>query len=89
MFNATSSPLNTRPSRQPVKSVPVKPVQAAQNNEESKNSVSESVSNSTVQVKGKRGRKLTEEEKYKNDSLDKIAKLQNELKKKNLSVAAR
>ncbi len=32
---------------------------------------------------------MTEEEKYKNDSLDKIAKLQNELKKKNLTVAAR
>jgi bZIP transcription factor len=37
----------------------------------------------------KRGRKLTETEKYKNDSETKIEGLKTELKKKGLSVAQR
>jgi hypothetical protein len=38
--------------------------------------VSVSVTSNATKTKGKRGRKLTEEEKYKNDSEVKIADLQ-------------
>jgi hypothetical protein len=48
-----------------------------------------SVSQQTSRTKGKRGRKLTADDIYKEQSLQKIAELQADLKKKGLSVAER